>query len=100
MTKIANRGNLVGRVLGANSDAVNHPNHYTQGKFETIEVIEHIVAGYDDPFVSHCVGTATKYLDRAPYKHADPLEDLRKARAYIDFAIEKLGRDNGKGTSE
>jgi len=90
MTKIANRGNLVGRVLGANSDAVNHPNHYTQGKFETIEVIEHIVTGYEDPFVSHCVGTATKYLDRAPYKHADPLEDLRKARAYLDFAIEKL----------
>src|SRR5690625_2124773 len=63
------------------TDAVSHPNHYTQGKFETIEVIEHIVEGYSDPFVSHCVGTATKYLDHAPYKHDDPLEDLRKARA-------------------
>src|SRR5699024_3721661 len=39
------------------TDAVNHPSHYTAGKFETIEVIEHIVEGYSDPFVSHCVGT-------------------------------------------
>src|SRR5699024_3894939 len=56
------------------SDSVNHPSHYTTGKFETIEVIEHIVEGYSDPFVSHCVGTATKYLDRAPYKHEDITE--------------------------
>ena len=72
------------------ADAVAHPPHYTRGKYETIEVIEHIVEGYSDPFVSHCVGTATKYLDRAPYKHDKPTEDLRKARAYLDFAIEKL----------
>ena len=72
------------------ADAVAHPPHYTRGKYETIEVIEHIVEGYSDPFVSHCVGTATKYLDRAPYKHEDITEDLRKARAYLDFAIEKL----------
>ena len=87
-------------IVEESSNAVAHPSHYTRGKYETIEVIEHIVEGYSDPFVSHCVGTATKYLDRAPYKHEDITEDLRKARAYLDFAIEKLGGDNEKGTSE
>lgn len=72
------------------SDAVNSPQHYTRGKFEVIEIIEQTVAGYDDPFVAHCVGTATKYINRAPYKHETPLEDLRKAAKYIDFAIEHI----------
>jgi len=98
--KFAICGQLRAGKSTSKKDNVNHPSHYTAGKFETIEVIEHIVEGYSDPFVSHCVGTATKYLDRAPYKHEDITEDLRKARAYLDFAIEKLGGDNGKGTSE
>ena len=68
-------------------DAVNHPSHYTQGRFETIEVIEEIAGGYDDGYVAYCVGNAIKYLSRAPHKHATPVEDLRKAATYIDFAI-------------
>lgn len=71
-------------------DAVEHPNHYTQGRFETIEVIEQFTSGYDDGFVAHCVGTATKYIARAPYKHETPLEDLRKAAKYLEFAIGRL----------
>lgn len=69
------------------NDAVNHPNHYTQGRFETIEVIEEIAGGYDDGYVAYCVGNAIKYLSRAPHKHATPVEDLRKAATYLDFAI-------------
>lgn len=71
-------------------DAVNSPNHYTQGKFETIEIIEQITSGYDDGFTAHCIGTATKYIARAPFKHDTPLEDLRKAAKYLEFAIERL----------
>lgn len=71
-------------------DAVNSPNHYTQGRFETIEVIEHLTTKYDDGFVAHCVGTAFKYMDRAPYKHDNPTECLRKAAKYLSFAIEHL----------
>jgi hypothetical protein len=71
-------------------DVVNHPNHYTRGRFETIELIKEITSGYNDPFVSHCVGTSTKYLSRAPFKHDTPLEDLKKSRAYLDFAIKHL----------
>ena len=71
------------------TDAVN-PGHYKRGKFETIEVIEEITQGYDDGFVAHCAGTAIKYIARAPYKHATPTEDLRKAVKYLEFAIERL----------
>ena len=76
--------------LQAEQDAVNHPNHYTQGKFETIEVIEEITRGYDDGYVAYCVGNALKYEARAPFKHDTPLEDLRKAAKYLAFAIDYL----------
>lgn len=71
-------------------DAVHQPAHYTQGKFETIEIIEEITQGYSDGFVAHCAGTAIKYIARAPFKHASPLEDLKKSRAYMDFAIARI----------
>lgn len=78
------------------SDAVNHPSHYGNGRFETIEMIEEITKGYDNGFVAHCVGTAVKYESRAPFKHGSPLTDLRKARKYLDFAIEHLERMEGE----
>jgi hypothetical protein len=77
------------------NDVVNHPTHYTQGRFEVIEIIEQTVSGYNNPFVAHCIGTATKYLNRAPFKHESPLEDLRKAAKYIEFAIERLAKEVG-----
>lgn len=69
------------------SDAVHHPSHYTQGKFETIEIIEAITQGYDDGYVAYSIGNSLKYLARAPFKHASPIEDLRKAATYLEFAI-------------
>lgn len=72
------------------ADAVNHPNHYTQGRFETIEIIEEVTQGYSDGYVSYCVGNALKYLARAPFKHESPAEDIAKARAYLDFALKRL----------
>jgi len=79
-----------GIYLRDESDAVEHPNHYTQGRFETIEVIEEITQGYSDGYVAYCVGNALKYLARAPHKHAEPAEDLRKAAKYLEFAIGRL----------
>lgn len=67
-------------------DAVHHPNHYTQGRFETIEIIEEITQGYLDGYVAYCVGNALKYLARAPFKHGEPTEDLAKAAKYLAFA--------------
>ena len=75
---------------GKAQDAVNQPSHYTQGKFETIEVIEEITSGYNDGYVAYCVGNALKYEARAPFKHDTPLEDLRKAARYLAYAIDYL----------
>lgn len=59
------------------NDVVNHPSHYTDGKFETIEAIESWRLGYH-------LGNAVKYISRAGKKSKDTeLEDLRKARWYI-----------------
>lgn len=71
-------------------DSVNSPNHYTQGRFETIEIIEEITQGYSDGYVAYCVGNALKYLARAPFKHGEPTEDISKAAKYIEFALARL----------
>lgn len=65
-------------------DLVNHPPHYTShpSGVECIQVTEHM---------SFCVGNAVKYLWRADLK-GDALEDLRKARWYIDREIERRER--------
>lgn len=60
-----------------NNDIINHPAHYTDGKFETIDAIESWRLGYH-------LGNAIKYISRAGKKSKDTeLEDLRKARWYI-----------------
>lgn len=66
------------------NDTVNHPAHYTSGKFETIDVIEDWKLGYH-------LGNCVKYISRAGKK--DPskmIEDLKKAAWYLDRHIKKL----------
>lgn len=66
-------------------DPVNSPSHYVSGGIETIDAIEAWGLGF-------CLGNAVKYISRAGKK--DPLkrdEDLKKARWYLDRAIEKGG---------
>lgn len=87
---------IYGETFGnqTESDTVDHPDHYTQAKFETIEVIEEITKGYEDGFVSYCVGNALKYLSRAPFKHEEPTEDLAKAKRYLEFALDHLTKED------
>lgn len=73
-------------------DFVNHPSHYTTGKFEVIEIIEEITKGYEDPFVAYCVGSSQKYIARAPHK-GKLTEDLEKAAKYIEFALDHIRGD-------
>ena len=62
--------------------SVNHPGHYNKGKIEVIDAIEEWGLGFND-------GNVIKYVSR--HKHKDkPLEDLEKARWYIDREIQKL----------
>lgn len=67
---------------------VEHPAHYNTGGIEVIKAIE--AWGLGEGFNRGC---AIKYIARAGKK--DPLcevEDLKKARQYIDFEIERLER--------
>lgn len=64
------------------SDAVNHPSHYNAGKIEVIDVIEDWKLGFAE-------GNAVKYIARAKHKGRE-LEDLSKARWYLDRRIQEL----------
>jgi hypothetical protein len=75
------------------ADAVNHPAHYggADDPFEAIKVIEAWGLGFH-------LGNAVKYLRRAGRKGM-ALEDLKKARWYLDRYITNLetldGGDKG-----
>lgn len=64
------------------ADAVNHPSHYNSGSIEVIDAIEDWVLGFHE-------GNVVKYVARAKHKGCE-LEDLKKARWYLDRAITRL----------
>lgn len=75
-------------------DKVNNPKHYTShpSGIECIEVTEY----YD-----FCIGNAIKYLWRSGLKNEDgmsdldkEIEDLEKAKWYIDRKINNLKKQN------
>lgn len=73
------------------NDVINHPTHYTSsGKFECIEVIEEITKQCNQ-FEAYLIGTILKYLWR--WKLKNGLEDLKKARWYLDKLINKIESD-------
>jgi hypothetical protein len=63
-------------------DPVEHPKHYTQhpSGVECIEITEHM---------NFNLGNAIKYIWRAGLKNEN-IEDLRKARWYLDREIQRL----------
>jgi hypothetical protein len=63
------------------SEAVSHPKHYTghPSGVECIQITEHM---------NFCLGNAVKYIWRADLKQ-NAIEDLQKARWYIDREIER-----------
>ncbi|MEQ2921703.1 DUF3310 domain-containing protein [Ruthenibacterium lactatiformans] len=66
------------------SNTVEHPSHYNIGKYEVMDVI-------NDWRLNFQLGNAIKYIARAGRK--DPsktVEDLEKARFYIDYEINRL----------
>lgn len=70
------------------ADLVNNPPHYTShpSGVECITIVRHH---------NFCIGNAIKYLWRAGLKGGSDkeLEDLQKAKKYIEFEIERI---NGK----
>ena len=66
------------------SDTVNHPPHYTAGGVECIDALTAATVGLEG-IEAVCTANAIKYLWR--WKRKNGVEDLRKARWYIDRLI-------------
>lgn len=68
---------------------VNHPSHYTNhpSGVECITITEHM---------GFCLGNAVKYIWRADLKN-DAIEDLKKARFYVDREIAKREQQSVDG---
>lgn len=60
------------------SDTINSPAHYCQGTIEVIEAIEGLGLDYHQ-------GNILKYIAR--YKYKNGMQDLMKAKWYIDRLI-------------
>lgn len=72
------------------ADPVNHPKHYVMNPsgVECIDVVEHM---------NFCRGNAVKYIWRAGEKNAAAeIEDLEKARWYLDREIARLKARRGE----
>ena len=78
-------------LLKAKDDPVNHPAHYTAYKgIEVIQLTEQM---------NFNRGNAVKYIARAGLKSKDTeIQDLEKARQYIDFEIARLERENNNAS--
>jgi hypothetical protein len=70
-------------------DMVNSPPHYNQTGIECIQAIS---AATDKGFKYYLQGNVMKYLWRFDYKDK-PLEDLQKAKWYLDRLIEEVMAD-------
>ena len=73
------------------NDVVNKPEHYSSG---TIECVDYL---YDnmpiDAFIGGLEWNIKKYMHRWRYK-TKPVQDLKKARWYLDKLIETLDGDD------
>lgn len=67
------------------SRMIQSPPHYTRGQIEVWDFIA-------DQQLDYFTGNVVKYVCRAGFK-GEKLEDLRKARAYIDKLIALEGKE-------
>lgn len=75
------------------NEGIDHPVHYGGDTvYEAIKVIEAWGLGF-------CLGNALKYICRAGRKGSE-LDDLRKARWYIDREIAKKESERRQGADD
>ena len=72
-------------------DNVNHPKHYTFGLIEVIDAIEDWGLGFH-------LGNVVKHVARAAHKNG--VEDLKKARWYLDRYIQKTEQEAADAQEE
>ena len=82
------RDALNGEVVGDEIvDVVNSPSHYKSGGIEAIEGIEASMG--PEAYAGYLKGSVMKYLWRYE-KKGKPIEDLKKARWFLDRLIHKV----------
>ena len=65
-----------------NSEQVDHPSHYNQGRIEVIDFI-------DDQDLNFSLGNAVKYICRSGHK-GSKLQDLKKAIWYLEHEVKSI----------
>ena len=78
-------------AMSSEKEQVHHPHHYggEDNPYEVIKIIDAYGWGYE-----FALGNAIKYILRAGKKTDSPLEDLKKAKWYIERAINKYNDGN------
>jgi len=76
------------------TDQVNRPSHYNAGEIECIVYLKDNLPW--QTFLGYLEGNCKKYLHRWRYK-AKPIEDLKKARWYLDYLIHELETEGNDG---
>lgn len=66
------------------AEKVNNPSHYNENGLETIDAIKGTMSR--EAFHGFCTGNILKYVARFKFKNG--IEDLKKARWYLDKMIE------------
>ena len=76
------------------AETINHPAHYggADNPYETIKVIEAWKLNFN-------LGNCVKYISRAGQK-GDKLEDLYKARWYLNREIERCTKEPDEATQK
>jgi hypothetical protein len=69
------------------TDNVNSPPHYGDGSIECIDYMKDNMEA--TMFMGYLEGNTKKYLHRFRYK-GNPVEDLKKARWYLDKLIAEM----------
>lgn len=80
------------------SDNVHSPKHYQLGdlNIEAIDVIKAVLG--EEKFQGYCRGNTIKYILRADKKNN--IEDLQKAKVYLDWEIQSRLEEKIKYDSE
>ena len=70
------------------NNIISHPSHYCYSKYEPKDVIR-------DWGLNFNLGSTVKYIARAGRKD-DIIQDLKKARQFLEFEIEYLENEKNK----
>lgn len=78
------------------TDNVNHPSHYADKEIEVIDYIRDTLGA--DEFVGYCIGNVLKYTSR--WRKKGGLEDLEKAKVYLEWGIQKQNETEGRNGAD